>query len=359
MASSPCAKTDKRRKAGLIPSPDYDTVPDCNNRPSYQLESIARDGRSPSETETWNEFLEHAETQARVPAVQMHLNCITMVSALPISLRCRKKSYLPAMSSAVNPLHTDEIERQWIYETGAALCMNGLDFLTDDEKSRTYQADDLTITTAGGLTSTSTAVMCNVPFLGNRPCHILTDCSPALLMKSDCDHHGVISSYSRDKGPSIALPNGTKVYLDDSRFNVPHLHGYCNSDDTSKSNGKMTETLAMPSTAKLLCSPCGQVPWPGTEARITPTVTPAMAMMFNGDEDTARLAPPPAPHTTLRPTRSRSAQQQGQPLPMQSCDGTTRGLELSEDRKIGDGHRSAISCDLNQCHTSKQWKHRY
>ena len=99
----------------------------------------------------------------------------------------------------------------------------------------------------------------------------------------------------------------------------------------------------MTSTADLSCLPCGQAPCqPGTEALITPTtITLEKATMLNGNEDTAWLAPPPAPHSNPRPTRSRPAQQQGRPLPKQSRDGTTPDLLLPEDRKIGDGHRSA------------------
>ena len=44
----------------------------------------------------------------------------------------------------------------------------------------------------------------------------------------------------------------------------------------------------MPSTAGLLCSPCGQVPWPGTEASIKPTETPETATKIDGDEDPSR-----------------------------------------------------------------------
>ena len=101
------------------------------------------------------------------------------------------------------------------------------------------------------------------------------------------------------------------------------------------------ETLAMPSTAGLECAPCGQVPWPGTEASIKPTETPETAKKIDDDdEDTAWSVPPPSPHNNPRPQRSRSVQQQSRPLPLQLCTGTTPDLTLPEDRKIGDGHRS-------------------
>ena len=214
IASLPWAKAHKRRKAGLITSLDYATVPTCDNRSSYKLRSIDRDGRSPVENEAWNKIIEHSATQARVRAVQMHLNSITTLSALPFSLRCCEKSRLPAMSAARAP-HTDEIEREWIYDTGAAQCMIGWNFLTDDEKLRTFKTTPQSFVTAGGKTTSSTAVMCHVPFLGPRQCRVLTDCPPAISVRSEVMNYGVVFSYTRESGPSIALPDGTKVYLDD------------------------------------------------------------------------------------------------------------------------------------------------
>ena len=62
IASLPWVKAHKRRKAGLITSLDYATVPTCDNRSSYKLRSIDRDGRSPVETEAWNKIIEHSAT---------------------------------------------------------------------------------------------------------------------------------------------------------------------------------------------------------------------------------------------------------------------------------------------------------
>ena len=67
------------------------------------------------------------------------------------------------MLSTARQLHTDEIERQWVYDTGAAWCFIGWNFLTEEEKLRTYEVDEITFTTGNGLYTTSTAVMCNVP----------------------------------------------------------------------------------------------------------------------------------------------------------------------------------------------------
>ena len=77
IANLPWVIAHKRRKAGLLSS--LDTVADttCGNRPSDKPESIDRNGRSSAEIEAWNKLLEHAGTQARVRAVQMHLRCIT------------------------------------------------------------------------------------------------------------------------------------------------------------------------------------------------------------------------------------------------------------------------------------------
>ena len=87
IADQPWMIALKRRKAGLPSSTDAvaDTI--CDNRSSYKLLCIDPSGRSPTENEAWNKVIDHAETQARVWAVQMHLACISTLSALPYSLR--------------------------------------------------------------------------------------------------------------------------------------------------------------------------------------------------------------------------------------------------------------------------------
>ena len=75
----------KRRKAGIPSSIDAVVDSTCDNRSSFKLLSIDPHGRSTTEAEAWSKVLEHAETQARVRAVQMHLACISTLSALPYS----------------------------------------------------------------------------------------------------------------------------------------------------------------------------------------------------------------------------------------------------------------------------------
>ena len=75
---------------------------------------------------------------------------------------------MPASSAAFPGLHTDEIEREWIYDTGAALCFIGWESMTDDEKSRTFKVAPQSVVAAAVDTSTSTAVMCYVPEFGKR-----------------------------------------------------------------------------------------------------------------------------------------------------------------------------------------------
>ena len=163
--------------------------------------------------------------------------------------------------------------------------------------------------TAAGTTVSSTAVMCHVPFLGLRQCIVLDDCPPAISAMSDVMGHGVIFSYTREGGPSIALPDGTKVYLDNSRY-VPELHGYCKSDTQSKPRGKRTGTLMMSGTADPLCLPCGQDPCPWPEGNVNTTVTPQEATKFDSGMCTTRSNDPPLLTTRLTSPRSTSAQQQ-------------------------------------------------
>jgi len=194
IANLPWAIALKKRKSGLPSSIETATESVCNNRSSYQLTSIDPVGRSPTEVEAWNKVLVHSEEQARIRAALMHLALVSALAALPAPLRCCERYPLPALSTALRGLHTDEIEREWIYDTGAARCFIGWEHLTSDEKSRTFQVTPQIFITAAGPVSASTAVMCNVPYLGKRQCFVLPDCPPALSVQRDVMDHGVFFS---------------------------------------------------------------------------------------------------------------------------------------------------------------------
>ena len=120
---------------------------------------------------------------------------------------------MPVLSAAFQGLHTDEIEREWIYDTGAAMCFIGWGHTTDNEKSRAFKVVPQSIITAAGLTSTSTAVMCNVPYIGKRQCYVLRDSPPAIPVKCDVDDHGIVFSYSGASGQLSHCPMVLKFTL--------------------------------------------------------------------------------------------------------------------------------------------------
>ncbi len=134
----------------------------CLCRPTYKLNNIGAAERSSTDSEAWKKILHQAETQARVRAVQMHLNTVTTFAALPLSIKCCDKFQFFSASAALKGLYAEEIEREWIYDTGAATCIIGMDELTSGEKQRLFQTTPLTFTTAGVLITISTAVICNV-----------------------------------------------------------------------------------------------------------------------------------------------------------------------------------------------------
>ena len=123
----------------------------CLCRPPYKLNNIGAAERSPKESEEWKKILHQAETQARVRAVQMHLNTITTLAALPLSIKCCDKFQSFSASAALKGLYTDEIERERLYDTGASTCIIGFDLLTSDEKQRISNVAPITFTTAAGL----------------------------------------------------------------------------------------------------------------------------------------------------------------------------------------------------------------
>ena len=124
----------------------------CPRRPTYKLQSIGLDGRTPLEQEAWSKVLNDAETQARVRAVQMHLNNITSLHALPLTCgtaQCCKSFQSLSAAVVLKDLHTEEMEREWIYDTGAATCLIGYQLLTAHEKRRIFKIAPQKFTTAG------------------------------------------------------------------------------------------------------------------------------------------------------------------------------------------------------------------
>ena len=53
----------------------------CPCRSDYKLQNIDQAARTPLESEAWSKVLDNAEMQARIRAVQMHLNTITNSSS--------------------------------------------------------------------------------------------------------------------------------------------------------------------------------------------------------------------------------------------------------------------------------------
>ena len=167
-------------------------------------------------------------------------------------------------------------------------------------------------------------------------------------MRKEIIDNGFISAYNREHGPVITFRDGTNIYLHDESCWVPTLDGHCKTNSEQMSKSPRLKTSAMPCAADLMCMPCEQVPWPGSEGAIPPTVSPTTAPNFNGEQDAnlsmALVPPPPKPHESTRIF----ARQQRRSLP-KSDDGVTPHLLLLEDEAIGDGHRSiAISVSAKQ-----------
>ena len=132
-------KTLKKAKAGDLSCFDSLSNIQCPSRPTYKLKSIDHVGRTPLGHEAWSKVLNMAETHARVRAVQMHLNNVTSLHALPLTCgtaQCCKYYQSKSAAVALKDLHTDELEREWIYDTGAATCLIGYDLLTANEAQR-------------------------------------------------------------------------------------------------------------------------------------------------------------------------------------------------------------------------------
>ena len=135
IAKQPWYVALKSAKTGLVTRTDYLQSHDCRIASKYKLKSIDPCGRTPAEVEMWNKVIQTAETQARVRAAQMHLNVVTTLSALPLTVRCCDNYQSQSAAVARQGLHTDEIDRDWIYDTGAATCLIGTELLTNEENA--------------------------------------------------------------------------------------------------------------------------------------------------------------------------------------------------------------------------------
>ena len=88
IATQPWYIALKRAKSGQPTRLDITQCVDCPIRSKLKLQPIDPTSRTPAEAEAWIKAIDQAETQARVRAVQMHFNVITMLPALSLSINC-------------------------------------------------------------------------------------------------------------------------------------------------------------------------------------------------------------------------------------------------------------------------------
>ena len=158
-------------------------------RPSYKLKSIDRAGRSSNEQQKLQEIQQRYAKDARVRAIQLHFNNITLLAAaLPVDPRFEPHHAERVKTSALltSALDNDALVRSWICDTGAGHSCIGRRHLTVSEKKKVYQTDTKWFTTAAGIQSTSHAVDCYVPYLGIRRCYVMEDCPPCAFRDRGC-----------------------------------------------------------------------------------------------------------------------------------------------------------------------------
>ena len=86
------------------------------------------------------------------------------------------------------------------------------------------------MTTAGGIRTNDTTVICNIPYLGKRQVRVMEDSPPALSVRRDVIDNNGLFNYTRENGPVLSPSDGTRIYLlDDEHRRVPMLNGYCKS----------------------------------------------------------------------------------------------------------------------------------
>ena len=140
----------KNAKSGLPAGVDGTADNHCLRRPKCKLVHIGLSERSPMEQEDWIKDTETAETHPRVRAVQMHMQNITKIPPLTLSMCPCEYVRSPSAAVALKGLHAGEIDRTWIYDTGAGACFIGCEYLTASERKRTFNAQPSTFITLAG-----------------------------------------------------------------------------------------------------------------------------------------------------------------------------------------------------------------
>ena len=138
VAHLPWRKALTQIKSGTSTRLDDAADSHCPCRSTYKLQNIDQAARTPLESEAWSKVLDNAEMQARIRAVQMHLNTITTLPALPLAVRCCDSFQSSIAAAAIRGLHTDEMERTWIYvreQAHALLVTTGSQMMRSDEHS--------------------------------------------------------------------------------------------------------------------------------------------------------------------------------------------------------------------------------
>ena len=145
--------------------------------------------------------------------------------------------------------------RRWLYDTGCRACAIGRCHLTAHERRRIFQVPLKTHITASGMTSTTEAVMCDIPYLGQRFCYVLEDCPPALSVHEGVEEYGNVLYWDKVHGPSIYTADGRTIQLDTSN-QVLELTNDCEvTSDNGEAQG--TETFSMVAADPMVCMPCG------------------------------------------------------------------------------------------------------
>lgn len=144
---------------------------DCPIRSNYKLTNIGQTARTPLEADEWNKIIQSAGQQADV---------ITTLSALPLAIKCCDNLLSSCAAVAQQGLHTDEIDRDWIYDTGFSHRRIAWHSLTVSEKRNLYTVSPIKFMTAAATIVCDKAVVCNVPYLGKRQVYVLKD-TPAVI----------------------------------------------------------------------------------------------------------------------------------------------------------------------------------
>ena len=158
---------------------------DCSGKPWLRLLQWRTARQSPNDFMakmdiTTRRMLASAECPSHAARLRALLLRMELLQGYSTSLSGTESAVQISSAVAAVNGYGRTIQRQWVYDTGAAACTIGRDYLSATERASIEQIPAKLFSTANGTTTCTEVAWCKVPHLGMRRCYVLKECSPLI-----------------------------------------------------------------------------------------------------------------------------------------------------------------------------------